>query len=386
MTPTERRRAGKLLLALLGPRRTGTDAVSEREWRAIMALAREHRLGPHLHGQLRRAGDALAIPTFVASEWADAYRTNALTVLAQRQAMVAALTVLQEERIAAVALKGAGMAWTVWPAPAERVMRDLDLLVPQDQAVRAYRALQAAGWSGPSMASGDLETMARSETHLPPLVSPQGVALELHGHVWRSAPMPGGTMPTCDSTGFLDRAQWSDAAGARIPSAEDMLAHLIVHTASSHLFNVGPLALADVDYWLAANPIDWPAFWRRAETEGFARPAALVLALTDRWRRPSLLAEAGVPSLPPEQVVDEAEALLFQDVAARKDVNLIADLRGGLAAAGRRTRRHHLDVHPGKSRGAELVQRGLSVARSLGDRSSLESGLATHRVARWLGG
>ena len=386
MTAAERRRAARLLLALLAPRRGGIGDAEGADWHHAADLAREHRLGPHLHGQLWRAHGSAKIPDFVCGEWADAYRANALAVLAQRQAMASALTILGKAGIEAIALKGAALAWTVWPAPAERVMRDLDLLVPQARAADAYAVLQKAGWAGPAVTGIDLQAMATSETHLPPLVSPHGVALELHGHVWRSAPMPGGTMPTCDSAAFLERARWSGPAGARIPSAEDMLAHLIVHTACSHLFNVGPLALADMDYWLAANPIDWPAFWRRAETEGFARPAALVLALTDRWRRPGLLQEAGCPALPDQTVIDEAEALLFQDASARKDINLIAGLRGGLAGAGRRANRHPLDIDSRKGRGAEMVQRGVSLARSLANRSIRESGLATHRVARWLGG
>jgi len=300
--------------------------------------------------------------------------------------MVAAQTVLSAAGIEAVALKGAVLALTVWPAPAERVMRDLDLLVPEERAVEAYRVLRANGWLGPDPATTRLERITREETHLPPLVSPHGVALELHAHVWRSSPLAGHAMPLCDSAAFMDRAVWSAKAGAYVPAAEDMLVPLVVHAACSHLFNVGPLALADVDYWLRAHPINWPAFWDRALREGFARPAALVLALTDRWRMPGLLDRAQCPFRPGETVIDEAEGLLFQDMAVRKDINLIAGLRSHAGGLRHRVARHPMDHAEGKSRGSELMRRGLSLARSLADRSTRASGFATHRIARWMRG
>ena len=386
MTTSERRRAGRLLLCLLGPRHGEAQNVSTADWANAARLAREHRLGPQLHGRIGRIGTVDGFPSHVAAEWAEAFRANALTVLAQRQAMVAAQAVLLDAGIAAVALKGAVLAWTVWPAPAERIMRDLDLLVPEERAVEAYRVLRANGWSGPDRATTRLDRIAREETHLPPLVSPHGVALELHAHVWRSSPFADHAMPPCDSAAFMDRAVWSGEAGAYVPAANDMLAHLVVHAACSHLFNVGPLAVADVDYWLRAHPIDWPAFWTRARRDGFARAAALVLALTDRWRTPGLLDRAQCLFRPDETVIDEAETLLFQRVAARKDINLIAGLRSRVGTFRQRVARHPLDHADDKSRGSELARRSLSLVRSLANRSTRESGFATHRIARWMRG
>ena len=388
MTAGERRRAGRLLLALLGPcvseytAPTGADGA----WHHAARIAREHRLGPHLYGQLRRAGGLPDVPETIADEWADAYRSNAFLILAQRHAMGAALTMLASAGIEAVALKGAALAWTVWPAPAERPMRDLDLLVPQDRAAEAYRTLREAEWQGADMTEPDLARMAETETHLPPLVSAHGITLELHGHVWRSAPLAGRAMPACDSSAYFARATFSAEASGRIPAPDDMLAHLIVHAACSHLFNVGPLALADIDYWLAAHAIDWTTFWDRAEQDGFARPAALMIALIDRWRRPGLLSASACPSAPRHDIVDEAEALLFQDTNARKDINLIAGLRGGIGSARGRIKRHPLDEYADTPRSFRFVARGLSLARSLANGPTRESGLGTHRIARWLEG
>ncbi len=380
----DRRQAGLLLLALLSE--NFAIAPTDGDWPLAAQLAREHRLGPHLHGQLARRGDDKRVPADLAAEWQAAHRANGIAILAQRQAMAAILTHLAAENISAVALKGAALAWTVWPSPAERPMRDLDLLIPEHRAPDAYRVLREAGWHGPECSKTELAHMARTETHLPALYKSSGIALELHGHVCRSAPMHGMSMPRIDAPAVLARARYDERAGAAVPAPEDMLAHLVVHGACAHLFNSGPLLLSDVAYTVTAEAIDWPVFWDRATKDGFARAAALVFALVDRWRLRGLLETAACPIVVAPEQVDLAQALLFQSAEARKDINLIAGLRRAPGRAHRRLAAHQHDT-AGPEKGAlHLTRRAASLARSLADRPTRESGLATARIARWLEG
>lgn len=383
----DRARIGRALLALSGHRATEIGDLPGADWAAIDRLAHEHRLRPFLHGRLSR-GEIKHVPERIGEIWRNAYRTNAITILSQRRALLQATAALQAQGIHAVPLKGSALAWTVWPAPAERVMRDIDLLVPEEEAPRAYRTLIEAGWRAPTMSRDALETMAHEETHLPPLHSLEGVMCELHSHVWRNAPLPGSSMPRADDAEMFAGARDDERLGAPVPSAQDMLEHLVVHAACSHLLNVGPMALVDVDLWCDHEAPDWDEFWAQAKARQFDRPAALVFALVDRWRRPGFLASTKCRDTVDEAVLDDAELLLVQDLDARKDVSAIASLAGGSIRG--RIGQHPLDRAENEAglatRAGQVGGRALSITRSLLAGSTRRDGLATARLRKWLEG
>lgn len=388
MTGTgQRARIGQALLALCGHRSAECVSLSQEDWRDLDLLAGEHRLRPFLHGRISR-GEIGGVPDMIAAGWADAHRTNGIAILAQRRALLQIAGLLAEEDIDAIALKGSALAWTVWPGPAERVMRDIDILVAEEKAPRAYELLVNAGWSGPDYPVTVLGHSAGVMAHMPPLYSPEGVMCELHGHIWGSAPLPGAPMPKGNDRQILARAQHDDRLGAAVPAAEDMLVHLVVHAACSHLLNVGPMALVDVDLWCAQNRIDWAEFWERAGRERFDRPAALIFALVDRWRRPGFLAESSCPHAVEAEILDETEALLVQDLDARKDVSVIASMASG--RLGGRLGQHPLDQAEEDSgvfaRTAQLAGRSLSLARSLLSPQTRRNGLATAKLQKWMEG
>lgn len=381
----QRARTGRALLALCGHRWEEIGILSEAEWHDLDRIADEHRLRPFLHGRLSR-GKIGSVPDAIAQSWQQAHRTNGIAILSQRRALLHAVAALAERGIGSVALKGSVLAWTVWPAPAERVMRDIDLLVAEENAPRAYRTLRASDWRAPDLSEDTLSQMAAGPTHLPPLYSPEGVMCELHARIWGEAPLPGATMPEPDSARLLANARYDEKLGAAIPSGEDMLVHLVVHAACAHLLNVGPMALVDVDLWCARKRIDWQSFWGRARREGFDRAAALVFALVDRWRRPGFLSEAHCPHAIEDTLLDEAELLLVQDMGARKDVSAIASLSTG--RIGGRLEQHPLDRAEASSslasRTGQLASRAVSLGRSLLSPATRRDGRATARLQKWM--
>lgn len=300
----QRARTGRALLALCGHRWEVTASLSDSEWHDLDRIADEHRLRPFLHGRLSRS-EIGGVPDAVAQSWQQAHRANGIAILSQRRALSQAVGALAEKGIGSVALKGSVLAWTVWPAPADRVMRDIDLLVAEEDAARAYCTLRASGWQAPDLSEDGLLRMVSGPTHLPPLYSPEGVMCELHARIWGAAPLPGATMPDPDSARLLANARYEEKLGAAIPSGADMLVHLVVHAACAHLLNVGPMALVDVDLWCARKKIDWQSFWERARREEFDRPAALVFALVDRWRRPGFLSGTDCPHAIEETLLDK---------------------------------------------------------------------------------
>ena len=325
----------RILLALVGTGDVPDLAhLAAPDWAALNALAAQHRLKPLLHFQ--QAGD-IRIPAAVRADWHQAHRGAALQAMLTRQELRECVALLEAAGTAPIALKGAWLGAHAYPAPALRPMRDIDLLVPQDQVLAAYAALKAAGYRDYGPAEMSLEQAMRLDKHLPPLVAPRGTVVELHHRLW-------------EPDGRLDHASPVEQAGTTQVVRDDdgiayltpaeTLAHLIVHAVYSHRLDCGPLLLPDIDYLLRAEPIDWPVFWQRASAEGWRSGARLVLELVASYRPGASIdfaADSGPP--PPPELIASAPDLLLQDLNTRRSAGLFAGtLKAGPASLLQRLR------------------------------------------------
>lgn len=344
--PTPRHiRRRRALLALLGPaalQRESCAGLDEEDWLEIDLLAGQHRLHPHLHARILRGELAVDVPAPMREAWAMFHREWALVMLAQRRDLLAAAQLLHDAGIAPIALKGSWLAWHAYPAAAERPTRDVDLLVETGELLPTYHLLREAGYTLDPEAEEPVEAALASMKHLPPIMSPHGSWIELHHHLWE----PDGAMewfvPETSEARFRARAVAAgDGETLRYLARQDLLAHLVIHAVYSHRLDAGPLLLADIDYLLAAGPVDWDAFWQAAENGGWRRGAAIVLALADRWRCPGLLAASACPEPVPAELLDDAGDLLVQRLDQRKGAGLVTGLReswrdgGVMGLAGR---------------------------------------------------
>ena len=323
MPRTRLPRLRRLLLELIAPAPLDTFPVglTEQEWTAIDAMAEQHRLQPLLH---YRRGEDGRIPALYRDGWAEARRTAALHSLAFRAELLAMTHRLTDAGIATVVMKGGALAWSVWPEPSLRPMRDLDLLLRDPaQADAAWGVLRASGYTlgKPFQGNADGKEMAE-------LVSPVGVAVELHRHAWAASSEAQRIMPA-GYEGMAARAAPA-ADGVLVPQAQDMLAHLVVHAAYSHWFDCGPLVLGDVAYLLEHETFDWPQVRNRARREGWEKGLDLVLAIVARYWGPVPTQFAAPPEL-----VDAAPDLMLQDLDHRRASLLAAEWHSRGGAIGR---------------------------------------------------
>ncbi len=295
------------------------------EWLVIDAMAHQHRLQPLLSNSV---GRSLPVPPALREGWGQAARDAAIEMLAQRGAMFDLVRTLRSEGIETVALKGAWLGWYVWPAPELRPMRDLDLLTTQRaQAQVAWDIVRDSGWT-----LGKDHEGSEDGKELPELISPDGLALEIHRALWEDHHEAHRPMPVPDPAMF-ERTRSGDADDpARYLCEEDMFMHVVIHSAYSHWLDAGPLVLADIDFLLQRWTPDWPKLWERAEREEWSRGAALMLALVDRWWRPGTFAASQCPHPTPTAIVEAAPDLLLQDLDHRRASRLVAewDNRGGI--------------------------------------------------------
>ncbi len=304
---------------MLGP----TDKqprLNVEDWAAVDDLAHIHRLQPHLHGRLMRGELTAEPPPSIMTNWAQAHRSSAISALTHRAELFALTRLLSEHGVVSIALKGAWLAWYAYSAAAERPVRDLDILVPADQADEAFLLLLTNEYE---LEAGS-EDYDEGHRHKPPLLAKSGVRIELH-----SALKDDSTL-AFESTVISNRVRGSSADDpSSYPAADDMLLHLILHAVYGEIsLDVGPLMLCDVDYLLDITTVDWPHFWRRCEELEITRGAALVLTITDRWRREGLVERSALPATVPETILQAAPDLLLQDPSARKSASLIASLSG----------------------------------------------------------
>lgn len=167
---------------------------------------------------LRRNGVELspALWTYIRA----AQATDDLRWRKYQHAAAAAFDAFDAAGIPFIVLKGAAFGEGYYPSPELRHTGDVDVLVSPHQLDAAAAALVASGWT-----RGKAESfMARHMRHLPPVVHPSGLPLELH----RGLAVSYYTLPYAL---LWQRSVWASVAGRRVRvlGPEDSLLHMCLH-------------------------------------------------------------------------------------------------------------------------------------------------------------
>ncbi len=315
-----------LLLDLLGttscPDEGRLGAMKAEDWAQLQTMAALHRLGPLLHS---RHKSNEAIPPDVRQAWQDAYRAAAMTSMAIGAELNECARLLETGGFAPVALKGAYLAKHSYPEPAQRPLRDIDFLLPQESILDAYRFLLAAGYSSTVDEARSLDDIIRFAKHLPTVIAPRGTPIELHHRLSRPDDSLGHRSPEGLETAVLANVRSSD--GLRFPSPQDQMAHLIIHACYDHRLDCGPLVISDIYYLQRSDPIDWTALWSRAGEGGWTSGARLIVELVRiHYGQDAIPQCPNEPERPPPDILDLAAELLLQSLDARTGAKFAASL------------------------------------------------------------
>lgn len=313
------------LMALLGQPPITLPKLTEQEWTTLIDLASQHRLVPLLHWQLKHKEVRDSIPASVHANLTAACHRSTIRCLKQGAALRKVTQLLDAAGIDSLVLKGAYLAFYAYPAAGLRPMRDLDILVPYAQALRAFECLQQVGFVQPDQCKGHARDWLDKHRHLPPLVDSSGVCIELHTSVYT----PNEDDAYLSYAQLRARAIEAQAPGApamRVLSPTDQLLHLIVHAAYQHQLDNGPLIISDIAMLLDKHSIDWPLFWHLAEYGGYRKGCYLLLEMT-RMAWPRL----EVPPMTEEQqpsaeVIHLSEQLLLNSQQSRRDAYYLMQL------------------------------------------------------------
>ena len=253
------------------------DSVAQmqpEDWAFLCDIEKLHRLGPMLHRRL----SGFAVPEAVSDQLKASQRRHAMRNLKIYRELLSVTRILNDANIPSIALKGAYLARFAYPDPGLRPMRDLDLLIRQEQVVAAFELLKVNGYQQVSE-KGLPETHLAHSEHLPALVSPDGIAIELHHRLISDVNF--GSLSGSDDA-FWSRSILKSVGGAQVRflAPEDLLLHLCVHATQRHQFNLGPLALTDIVFLLETHRIDWQAFYRTLSYGNWQRFALSLLQLS----------------------------------------------------------------------------------------------------------
>ncbi len=317
-------RLRQTLLALLEASPAAVAPLTRQEWDELDRIAALHRLQPMLHHRHR---DNSAIPAEIRVEWQVGFRRGAAESLIIGAELAQAAALLEGAGLAPIALKGAWLAWHAYPHPALRPMRDIDLLLAPDTVVAGFELLLEHGYRLDGPLELSLDDIIRLDKHMPPLLSPRGVTIELHHRLWEIDGRMDHAAPADDEGAIRARAIRTGTLAYLAP--QDLLAHLIIHAIYDHRLDCGPLVLSDVSNLLHCSEIDWERFWADAAAGHWQRGAQLVLTLV-RAHDPAapVMIPAGLPKVPSDFERLAAD-LLLQELETRRSAGVVATFAAG---------------------------------------------------------
>lgn len=258
-------------------------ALSETDWQAILKMTRQHRLGPMLH--YRDRSEAWQLPDAIRAQWREDHRRATFQALRHERALHSIAARLASENIGFVALKGSWLAWNAYPYPALRPMRDIDILVAPEDALKVRSTMLGAGYAQTDPHAEPPERALQLKKHLPSIRSPEGVVLEIHTHLTdHFGSEEEAAIAAADRNEQLQRkiAVKMGENPIHYLSPTDTLLHLIVHSAYDHRLNNGPAVFDDIAFTVQSHTIDWPHFWSRADKRGWTAGSELLLMLALR--------------------------------------------------------------------------------------------------------
>ncbi len=192
-------------------------------------------------------------------------------------ALAKVLTVLRNDDIPVIVLKGAHLAEVVYGNTALRPMSDVDLLVTKADLPRVEEKLREMGYS-PSQRFW-LEAECATYSHLPPFTKPGAAGIEIH---WTIGPA---TNPfKIDVDRLWKRARPAMIAGVEVLvlSPEDLLLYLCLHASFQHGFTMGLRSLCDISETLRhhRDEMDWEQVRLYAHQWGASKCVYVTLYLT----------------------------------------------------------------------------------------------------------
>jgi hypothetical protein len=180
-----------------------------------------------------------------------------------------------DQQLPVIALKGLVLAKKLYGDIALRPMTDMDILVKEEDLVKAGRILLSLGYD---QASPAWEKTLKSHHHLPPFTSQNGSVLELHWNIFSLR-----YNIAVDPGGLWDRSCLVEENGLvfRVLSLEDQFLHICLHGCHHLLTAIDLIPFCDLTHFIKkyAETMDWDKIFHRSILWGGQNGVYLILLL-----------------------------------------------------------------------------------------------------------
>lgn len=248
------------------------------DWRRLVDLALRSAVAPLVHAGRECLGRAP--PEWVRHTLGDSYLAAWLHGKCWVEpALREILAAFHGAALEPIVLKGAALAYSVYPAPALRTFADIDLLLPAEQIVQASDLLCRLGLRPRALA------LPRGHQHGQPHLCADGqIVVELHHHL-----LPASSPYTLEVFGLRRRARSVPIAGvaAQVLAPPDALLLTCLHLAYTHRYRWFALrSLVDILALTSRSTtpdLDWDGFLGRVHASGAAGAVYWPLRLAHDW-------------------------------------------------------------------------------------------------------
>lgn len=253
-------------------------------WEFISEAARSHNISQLLYHNLKGLSNRSLIPLPVMEDLKNTYHETTARNMYLYAELQTILDAFHRAGLKAIALKGAALAGIVYPDIGLRPMRDIDILVKEDELAAADRVMTELDYSAADCLKS-LQWYRQNHFHMPPYRhAGKPVVVEIHWHFT-------GNSRSADIRKWWQRAVDKDLMGHRIlvPSAEDMLIHLSVHL-FNHRYRKGFVlkSLCDIFETLRhyEGEIDWKLLQDEITEQEIEKQVHSILHLARKFYAP----------------------------------------------------------------------------------------------------
>src|ERR1017187_9008026 len=182
----ERREAGRLLCDFLSGRQipeAGLETLSLPDGANLVDWALHFRVGGLFYREIKsRNFPTGLVPVDARNRLREAYRNLAIMNTSLFVDAARVFKCLADNQLPVIALKGLAVAKTIYGDIALRPMSDMDLLVKEEDLVRASRTLLTLGYKQDCPA-WESTLKIRTFKHLQPFTNKNGAIIELHWNI-----------------------------------------------------------------------------------------------------------------------------------------------------------------------------------------------------------
>ncbi len=242
--------------------------LNDDEWSDFLQFVVTHRIAPFMFDCLKESN----VPPRVKDAFQAHHTRNALRNLRIFAETSRILSVFNSMSVRVMGLKGIHLAGFVYGDVSLRTMADIDLLVRKEDLERASECLRGLGYS----ASAEAEPWTHH--HLPAFVKDGAATVEVH---WTIPPTHAFAIDV-DAIWERSREQKIGEGRLLIPSLEDTICMLSIHTIYHHKMRSGLRPLVDVGEIArrAGDGMDWDLVGRIARQWRASTTVALMLHLS----------------------------------------------------------------------------------------------------------